>query len=379
MTMQLGVGISGYGFIGRVHAFAHRNLPMMYDPLPAATRLVGVCTATEASGARAIRQAGFQFATTDFNALLEHPDIDVIHICTPNAQHYPQILGALRAGKHIYCDKPLALNVPQAKEIVELAKKSHGKHGMTFNYRYVPATMKAKELIDSGFLGEVLQFRGAYLHAGYVDPSRPISWRMRKEISGGGAIMDLGVHIFDLMRHLLGEFTSLNAMLTTKIEERPDGKGGTAKVDVDDLALVHARLASGAVGTLEASRLSTGKQDELRFEIHGVRGAISFNLMDPNWLEIYDANLPSGPLGGSRGPQKLECVARYPHPYSFGATGSSVGWPQFHIQCLYDFIENVASGRTSSPSFEDGLAAQRFVEACQISSSTGTSVNIESL
>lgn len=371
---ELGVGLVGYGFIGKVHAFAHRSIPLFYDPLPVKTRLVGVCTSSAASGAKAREQAGFAFSTTDPAELLAHPDIDIVHCCTPNDAHHALLLSALRTGKHIYCDKPLTRTVAEAEEVVSLARQKPGVvHRMTFNYRFIPAVMRAKELIEAGFLGELYQFRGAYLHAGYLDPQRPRTWRLQVSRSGGGAIMDLGVHIFDLLRHLLGDFESLQAHLETRITSRPDPKTGEpAPVDVDDIAIVQAKTTSGATGVIEASRLATGVQDELRFEIHGSRGAISFNLMDPNWLTVYDATNPEAVLGGDRGPQRIECVTRYPKPYALGATKNTIGWPQFHVHCLFDFLSAVAAGRDGSgPSFEDGLAAQRFVEACQQSTAAG--------
>src|SRR5205823_2159070 len=135
MTKELGVGIVGYGFIGKVHAFAHRSIPFLYDPLPARTRLVGVCTATEASGLKAQSQAGFEFATTDYHAILERDDIEIVHCCTPNDAHHGFLLDALAAGKHIYCDKPLTRTVEEAEEVAGAARKSASIHRMTFNYR----------------------------------------------------------------------------------------------------------------------------------------------------------------------------------------------------------------------------------------------------
>ncbi len=371
---ELGVGIVGYGFIGKVHAFAHRALPFFYDPLPVRTRLVGVCTATQASGEKARAQAGFDFATTDWRELLARDDIQIIHCCTPNDAHRDLLVAALAAGKHVYCDKPLARTVGEAEEVAALAKNTPNVvHRMTFNYRFVPALLRAKELVAEGFLGDVFQFRAAYLHAGYVDPNRPRTWRLQMARSGGGALMDLGVHVFDLVRHLVGELDQVNARLDTFIKERPDPQTGrpALPVDVDDVALVQARTTGGAVGTIEATRLATGTQDELRLEIHGSRGAISFNLMEPNWLTVYDNTRSEAPLGGARGPQNIECVARYPKPYAFGATKNVIGWPQFHVHCLFDFVDSIARGELGGPSFADGLAAQRIVDACQRSHAAG--------
>jgi predicted dehydrogenase len=365
--LPVGIGIVGYGMIGKVHTFAHRSLPLFYDPLPIQTRLVGVCTTRRESAEKAKAQAGFEFATTDPAELLAHPDITVVHCCTPNDAHHDFLLAAIRAGKHIYCDKPLTRTLHEAESVCQEAEAHPNRiYRMTFNYRFAPATLRAKQLVAEGFLGEIYQFRGLYLHAGYIDPNRPRTWRTQKEKSGGGAIMDLGVHVFDLMRWLVGEMTVVSAQLTTRIPERPDTKtGALVPVDVDDIAIAQVRTESGAIGVIEASRLATGVQDELRFEIHGSKGAIAWNLMDPDFLTVYDARIPEGPLGGSRGPQRIECVTRYPRPYAFGGTKNTLGWPQLHVHCLYDFITVVAGGADNGPTFADGLAAQRFVHQCQ--------------
>jgi len=379
-TGEVGVGIVGYGFIGKVHAWAHRVLPFMYDPLPVRARLVGVCTATPESGQKAIVQAGFEFATTDPAELLARDDIQIIHCCTPNDAHRDLLVAALQAGKHIYCDKPLTRTLDEAREVAVLADETPDViDRVTFNYRFAPATLRARQLVEEGFLGEIYHFRGAYLHAGYLDPQRPRTWRLAMARSGGGAIMDLGAHIFDLVRSLVGDFAAVNAQLETRISERPDPKtGAPAPVDVDDIAIAQVRTKSGAVGTIEASRLATGVQDELRFEIHGSRGALSFNLMDPNWLTIYDAREPEAPLGGNRGPQRIECVARFPKPYSFGVTKNTLGWPQLHAHSLFDFLATVASGADhTGPDFADGLAANAFVDACQRSAAAGGWVSID--
>jgi predicted dehydrogenase len=377
MDKALGVGIVGFGFIGKVHAFAHRTVPLFYD-LPPRTRLVGVCTATAESGRKARETADFEFATTDPAELLARDDIGIIHCCTPNDAHRDLLLAAMEAGKHVYCDKPLTRTVEEAEEVSAFADARPGPvRRMTFNYRYAPATLRAKELIEGGFLGEVFHFRGAYLHAGYIDPKRPRTWRTDRARSGGGAIMDLGVHVYDLLRHLLepvtGALAVQSAILQTRVPSRPDPKTGEPRpVDVDDIAIVQLMTEKGVPGVLEASRLATGVQDELRFEIHGSKGAISFNLMDPHWLTVYDATIPEGPLGGSRGPQRIECVTRYPKPYSLGATKNPLGWPQLHVHCLYDFLATVhGSVPDHGPDFRDGLIAQRFVADCQRAAGEG--------
>jgi len=209
-----------------------------------------------------------------------------------------------------------------------------------------------------------------------VEADRPMSWRLDAAVSGGGALFDLGAHIIDLMRHLAGEVARVSARLETFITERPTADGGTAKVEVDDLALLTVELANGAVGTIEASRMATGTNDELRFEIHGDKGALRFNLMDPNWLYAYDHRDATGPNGGQRGFKAIEAVARYPKPAVLPGPKNSIGWVRGHIACLHHFITTIVEDRPPSPSLHDGLAVQRIMAAAIESSRTGRWVDL---
>ncbi len=368
-----GVGMIGYGFMGKMHSYAYASLPFIYDPPPAQVRLVGVAAATQASRNLAMQRAGYEFATSDYRELLKRDDIHIVNICTPNYLHKEQVIEALKAGKHVYCDKPLAMNAREAREIVDLAKSVGTTCQMTFHNRFSPAVMRARQIADNGFLGEVVSFRAVYLHSGYLDPTRPITWRLQKEKSGGGALADLGSHAIDLLHHLIGRFTRVQANLQTVVKQRPVAKGSSemAPVDVDDLAVLQLELENGSIGTLEASRIATGTQDDLRFEVHGTRGAMRFDLMDANWLYIYDDTKPSALLGGDRGWQRIECVQNYPKPAALPGGKTPVGWTRFHIASIYDFVSNVAAGRPGNPSFGDGLAVHEVMDAAQASSESG--------
>lgn len=368
-----GVGMIGYGFMGKMHSYAYASLPFIYDPPPAQVRLVGVAAATQASRNLAMQRAGYEFATSDYRELLKRDDIHIVNICTPNYLHKEQVIEALKAGKHVYCDKPLAMNAREAREIVDLAKSVGTTCQMTFHNRFSPAVMRARQIADNGFLGEVVSFRAVYLHSGYLDPTRPITWRLQKEKSGGGALADLGSHAIDLLHHLIGRFTRVQANLQTVVKQRPVAKGSSemAPVDVDDLAVLQLELENGSIGTLEASRIATGTQDDLRFEVHGTRGAMRFDLMDANWLYIYDDTKPSALLGGDRGWQRIECVQNYPKPAALPRGKTPVGWTRFHIASIYDFVSNVAAGRPGNPSFGDGLAVHEVMDAAQASSESG--------
>ncbi len=370
---KLGAGIIGYGFMGKMHSYSYASLPFIYDPPPARVKLVGVAARTEATRAHALERAGFEFATTDYNELLERNDIQIINICTPNYLHYEQAMAAISAGKHVYCDKPLGVNVEQAYEMAEAARKSGLTCQITFHNRFCPAIMRAKQLADEGFLGDIVSFRAAYLHSGYANPNRPMSWRLRMEQSGGGALYDLGSHIIDMVRYIIGNFSRVNASLRTIIKERPvdSFSDKREKVTVDDIAILKIELPNGAIGTIEASRIATGAQDDLSFEIHGSRGAIKFNLMEPNWLYIYDDTKPVAYLGGERGWKRVESIQNYPKPAAIPGGKAPIGWTRFHIASIYEFVKNVVECKQGNPSFEDGLAVQKIMSAAQLSSKTG--------
>ncbi len=365
-----GVGMVGYGFMGKVHTYAYQSLPMIYDPAPAKIKLIGVATASEASGEKAIDQAGYEFATRDYRDLLARDDIHLINVCVPNNMHRDVVIDALNAGKHVYCDKPLALNLREAEEMWAVARNAKTIHQMTFNYRFIPAMLRAKQLMEQGFCGRVFQYRVCYLHSSYIDPKRPFTWRMDKSKGGGGASADLGSHVIDLVRYLLGDFEAVFATGETFIKERPAAPGSSERrqVDVDDVFWMQCRMQSGALGTIESSRLSTGACDEIRLEIHGELGAIRFNSMDPNWLDVYDVQLPGGDYGGDRGFKRIECVQQYPKPAAIPGSKNSVGWTRYHIASMYDFVRNVSDGRQGSPSILDGLRVQQVLGAAYRSS-----------
>ena len=269
---EIGVGIVGFGFIGKVHAYSYQNQSLFYDPPPARPRLVGVCTSREESAAKAREVGGFEFGTTRFEDLLERDDIDVISVATPNALHRDEVVAALEAGKHVYCDKPISVTLDEARDMVAAADaRPELMTGMAFHMRFIPAIMRAQALIAEGVLGRIYHFRASYLHAGYADPKRPMSWRLGPD---GGCLADLGSHMIDLMRSLMGEYASIRGTLERWVDERPVAAGSTemAPVEVDDYCCLQARMASGALGFIEASRFATGTQDDASFELYGSDG-----------------------------------------------------------------------------------------------------------
>jgi predicted dehydrogenase len=289
------------------------------------------------------------------------------------------IIDAVNANKHVYCEKPMAMNLSEAREMLEAAEKSGVVHQVTFHNRFSPAMLRAKQLVDEGFLGQPMSFRVAYLHSGYVDPNRPMSWRLDKKQSGGGALYDLGSHAIDLIRYLLGDCTKVFASLHTFIKKRPVKSTDEtiyADVEVDDLAILQMNTQNGAVGTIEASRIATGSTDELLVDVHGTQGALHFNLMDANWLYAYDARAKSEPLGGMQGYTRVQTIQKYPQPAVFPSSKASIGWMRLHVASLYDFVTNVVRGEVGEPSFLDGVKTQEIMEAALISAEQGKWVDL---
>ena len=367
----LGVGIIGYGFMGKVHSYDYRSLAIYYEPLPVRTKLVGVADAVPERVRMAVEQAGFEFGTGDWRELVARDDIQIIDICSPNSFHADQLLAAMAAGKHIYCDKPLVAG-EEAMGQVELALRSYrGVGQMALQYRFYPATLRAKQLIEEGFVGKVVSFRGAYLHSGSVDPMKPMGWKQVKS-EAGGVVQDMAPHIVDMMDYLVGPLASIYTQTHILYPQRPNARGEMVSVEAEDLMVMLAKLPSGTIGVIETSKIATGTEDELRFEIHGDKGALRFNSMDPNYLDAYDLRDPEAPLGGQRGWRRIACVQRYDKPASFPGPKFSVGWTRAHLASLNNFLEGVATGRQPEPSLRRGLYLQHVLAIAEKSAATRT-------
>ncbi len=382
-TPTLRIGMIGHGFMGKTHTHAYRSLPYYYSQVPAKIELAGVATRTEESWKHAVSEWGYEFGTTDYRELCQRNDIDMINCCTPNNTHKDIFLEAVHHGKHVYMDKPLCCTLEEAKEI-KAAAQAHQDciTQMTFQYRFIPAMLRAKQLIEAGALGRIFSARVAYLHAGYIDPDRPFSWRLdADQVGGGGALFDLGAHAVDLILHLLGPITSVFHQAETFIKERPlkDNPSIKKEVHVDDLSLLLFRLRDGGYGTLESSRVATGSQDEIRFEAHGDQGAIRFNLMQPNFLDYYDATDSGGEYGGNRGFKAIECVARYPKPASFPGPKNTIGWERFHLHSIYNFVNHVARKKPTQPDIYDGIKTQCVLNAALESSKTQSWIQVPTM
>jgi predicted dehydrogenase len=351
---------------------AYRTIPYLYG-LPADKfKIVGVATTRQETAEKAAKEIGCDIWTADYRELLARDDVDLIDCCVPNHKHEEILTAAAEAGKHIYCEKPLSLDVAEGQRIVAAAERAKVKTQMTFNFRFFPAIMRAWQLMDEGFLGNVFSFRGRYYRSSYINPDKPLSWRLRKEIAGGGALFDMGSHILDMIYYLLGDFGSVQATIDTLTKERPIKAGSSEKgfVDVDDIALLHMRMADSTLGLVEISRMGTGTPNDLQLEIFGDKGALRFNATNPSWLEVYDVRDEDQPLGGMRGFRRLETVQRYE-----GAKAPDWSMtPNFvrtHAECQYQFLRAVSDDLPTSPTLAEGLRVQEAMEASTISSDAG--------
>jgi predicted dehydrogenase len=303
MSKALRVGLVGYKFMGKAHSHAYKDLTMFFDT-PLTPVMQAICGRDEPGVKAAAAKYGWASYETYWRKLIARPDIDLVDICTPNSSHAEIAIAAARAGKHILCEKPLAMTVAEAREMLAAVKKAGVIHMVCHNYRFAPAVQLAKRLIASGALGKIYHIRATYLQDWIMDSEFPLVWRLKKEETGSGAHGDLAAHIIDLARFLVGEFKEVVGTLETFIRERPidtDGRPGTSAggpttgpVTVDDASLFLARFENGAIGTFEATRFAGGNRNGNRFEINGAKGSVRWDLENMNNLQVYFHDDPLG-------------------------------------------------------------------------------------
>ena len=350
------IGLIGFGSMGKTQSWCVNNLKYFYKPLAIDASYAAVCTSREETAKAAAEFLGIERYTTCEDDIINDPEIDIIDICTPNVFHYETLKKAIAAGKHVYCEKPLCITYAQAEKSGIISQ-------MVFNNRFLPAVMRAKELISEGRLGHILSFRCEYLHSSAADPNRNAGWKQNKEVCGAGTLFDLGSHAIDLMYHLCGRIVNVKGQSQIAYPERKGMDGTPWRTNADEAFYMICTTEEGAVGTVEASKVAVGSNDDLNFAVNGERGAIRFSLMEPNWLWYYDAEANGGELGGSRGFTKLECCGRYPSPGGvFPSFKAPIGWLRGHLHSMYSFLEAVRLGKSASPSLSDGAEVQRVLQ-----------------
>jgi predicted dehydrogenase len=366
---DINVALIGYAFMGRAHSNAYRQVGPFFSP-KRAPRMKVIC-GRDPRGVEAARQTlGWDEAATDWKEVVRRSDIELVDVCTPGDSHAEIAIAAAKAGKHVFCEKPLANSLKDAERMLAAVEKAGVAHMICHNYRRVPAVQLARQIIAKGQLGEIRHYRGTYLQDWMSDPGAPFNWRLDRTKAGSGALGDIASHSIDLARFLVGEIDEVSADLKTFVTSRPvagrgkrAGRGlSRATVTVDDAAMALVRFKNGAIGTIEATRMAPGRKNYNRFEINGRLGSIAFDLERLNELEVYFESDPPH-LRGFR----TIMVTEPGHPYvgKWWPPGHIVGYEHTFVHTVFDLVEAIASGKMPSPNFADGVANQRVLHAME--------------
>jgi len=375
---QVGVGMLGYAFMGKAHSNAYKKIPYMMYPPPAIPVLAAICGRNADAVAEAARRYGYAKYYTDWREMLRDESVQLFDNGGPNALHAAPSIAAAQAGKHVFCEKPLGRNPEESKAMWDAVEKAGVKHMVAFNYRFVPAIRQARELIESGALGRIYHYRAVYLQEWVMSHyGTPMIWRLNKAEAGAGTLGDLGAHIIDLGRYLVGEIESVGAMLRTFIPERPLPDGSLAKVDVDDAFVATVGFANGAIGTLEATRFAAGRKNHEVLEINGEKGSLVFNLERLNELEVYWVG------EGRKETQGFTnvLISEPYHPWwsNWWPQGHMIGWEHSFVHELTHFLDCIANDKDIAPygaTFEDGYRADCVCAAIAESAHTRRQVDV---
>jgi predicted dehydrogenase len=370
---EIGFGMLGYAFMGKAHSNAMLKIPHMMYPPPAIPVLEAICGRDQEATAEAARRFGYRNTYSSWEEMLGNDNVQVLDNGGPNNVHAAPSIAAAEAGKHIICEKPLARTAAEAKPMLEAVQKAGVKHACAFNYRFVPALRLAREMIERGELGQIFHFRAVYLQEWIMDPQFPMVWRLKKDLAGSGALGDLGAHIIDLARFLVGEPTAVSGLTQTFIKERPTDDGGRDTVDVDDAFVSLVQFANGAIGTLEASRYANGRKNHQRIEINGSKGSIVFDLERLNELEVHLSD--SEPGAHTQGFRRV-LVTEADHPFwkYWWPHGHIIGWEHTFVHELTHLLDAIVNDTAVAPyaaDFEDGYRAAVICDAVLESDANG--------
>ncbi len=363
--MRIGVGLIGSGFMGKAHALGFTNVNRIFD-LPVEVELRCLADIDEPTAARAGRALGFQRHTADWRSLIADPEIGIIAITTPNVLHKDMALAAIAAGKHVYCEKPLAPTPAEAGEMTLAAEAARVQTQVGFNYLKNPMFSLARDLVGSGEIGEVRSFRGIHAEDYMTDAANPWTWRL-DPAGGGGALADIGSHILATARFIVGSIDEVMGDVATLVKQRPMASDPTQSkaVAVDDVARAFVRFRSGAVGTIEANWMATGRKMQLDFEIAGSKGAISFSQERFNELQIYRADDPARERG-------FKTIFSGPVHEPYGqfcvAPGHQLGFNDLKTIEIRDFLLAIAGQPRGHADFREGWEVAKTVEAIYQSS-----------
>lgn len=369
----LGLGLIGTGFMGKAHALAYRAAPAVFGDLPKVDLAV-LCDQDAEIADRMAAQFGFRTGTTDWHALVTSPEVDVVAITSPNALHFDMALAAIKAGKHVHCEKPMSITLDQARQM-EAAARAHGTKTMVgYNYTQNPAFRHAQQLIEEGAIGTPVHFRGWVDEDYQADPDLPWSWRCTHAQAGLGALGDLGCHLVSLAYGLMGPVESLVAdtQIIHKTRPLPDGSGHAA-VDNEDTASAIVRFSSGAQGTLCTSRSAWGRKNRLDWEVHGTKGMITYQQERLNELQLYQDV-------GARSTQGFRTILTGPDHTPYGAfcpaPGHQLGFGDVKTIEVAAFLRWIDGGPQSAPTFTDALPFEAIIHSIAAAATSGQRVTL---
>ena len=375
---KLNVAILGYGFMGRAHSNAYRKVNQFFDV--GYEPVMKVASARDEAKLKEFADNwGWQEIETDWRRVVERDDIDLIDICAPNHVHHEIVMAAAANGKMIACEKPLAMDAEEARQMVEEVRRTNVPNMVWFNYRRVPALALAKKIVDEGRLGRIFHYRAKYLQDWTISTDVPQGgqtlWRLDVDVAGSGVTGDLLAHSIDLAHWLNGPFSSVSAMTETFIKERPlqDDPSTTKPVGIDDACAFLARFKNGALATFESTRYARGRKNQNTLELNGEKGSIAFDLEDAHQLQFFD-NSGDSELRGWRTIQVWDSD----HPYMghWWVPGCGIGYEHTFIHCVADFLAGLDAGEKRCPDFQDGLNTQLVCDAVLKSAADRTWIDL---
>lgn len=362
---RLRIGLIGTGFMGKAHVFGFTSAPRVFD-LPYDLELHTVADITPEDAERARQSLGFAHGTARWQDIVENPEIDLVSITAPNALHKAMSLAAIAAGKHVYCEKPLAPLAADALEMTLAAEAKGVKTQVGFNYLCNPMLQAAREMIQAGELGEIRGYRGLHAEDYMADVNGPFTFR--HDPAGGGALADIGSHALATAEFLCGPISKVMGDCITMIGSRPDGKGGTRKVEVDDLGRAFLRFESGATGSIEGNWIATGRKMQHDFEVYGTKGALAFSQEHFNVLNYFSTS-------DARGRQGFRRIEAGPDHAPYGlfcvAAGHQIGFNDLKAIEVAGYVNAIAGQGPEPFNFRKGLRIQTLVETIQTSSREG--------
>lgn len=371
---SLGIGLIGTGFMGKCHALAYGSVKAVFGDVPA-TRLEVLCDVPAEKAEAIADQFGFARATSDWKDLIADPKVDIVCITTPNKVHKEMALAALEAGKHVHLEKPMALSLEDARQMLAVAERTGAKTIVGYNYLHNPAISHARKLIADGAIGRIVHFRGMVDEDYQADPDLAWTWRATKADAGLGTLGDLGCHLISLATALVGPVESLVAETRTVHETRPMGNGSSERrpVENEDIASALLTFENGVHGVVSTSRSAWGRKSYIGFEVHGTEGMITFDQERMNELRLYQNR---GELAEQGFKTLLSGPAHPPYGQFVPAAGHQLGFNDLKVIEVHEFLKAISEGRNAVPSFREALHFEAVIHAIAEAGETGSRVRV---